>query len=118
MEYQDDPQAFTAFVIESLLEDGSDPDAVYEIEHHFSSTNFDMLEKAAVAVFKLNYEVTDAEEFETDDGADIFAFDAIIESGLDLEEINRQSAQMEKIAQQYKIQYDGWGTEYIPQDED
>ncbi len=117
MEFNDDPQAFNALVVESLIADGSDPDAIYEIEHHFSSVDFDVLEKAAVAVFKLNYEVTDAEEFETDDGMEIFAFDALSESALDLDAINKQTEQMQQIASQYKVQYDGWGTEFIPADE-
>lgn len=117
MEYHDDPQAFNAWVIQSLLEDGSDPNAIYEIEHHFSSDDFDMLEKAAVALFKLNYEVSDAEEFETDDGLEILAFDALGEVELDVDKLNAQTEQMEKIAKQYHIQYDGWGTEYIPMTE-
>ncbi|KMT64781.1 ribonuclease E inhibitor RraB [Catenovulum maritimum] len=113
MEYLDDPIGFNKMVVESLLADGSDPDAIYEIEHHFSSTDFDKLEKAAVAAFKLEVEVTDAEEFETDDGQIILAFDAITESKLDLDEINKQTEQMQKIADQVKVQYDGWGTEFI-----
>ena len=43
----------TRLIIEELLEDGSDPDALYTIEHHLSCNNFDSLEKAAVDAFKL-----------------------------------------------------------------
>ena len=35
----------TRAIIEELLEDGSDPDALYTIEHHLSSDSFDALEK-------------------------------------------------------------------------
>ena len=35
----------TRAIIAELLEDGSDPDAQYTIEHHFSSENYDKLEK-------------------------------------------------------------------------
>ena len=54
----------TRLIIEELLEDGSDPDALYTIEHHFSADDFDALEKMAVEAFKLGYEVTEPEELE------------------------------------------------------
>jgi len=41
-------QQDTHSIIEELLKDGSDPDALYLIEHHISATDFDMLEKVAV----------------------------------------------------------------------
>lgn len=41
-------------IVQALLDDGSEPDAEYTIEHHFSSSNFDRLEKAAVDAFKLS----------------------------------------------------------------
>ncbi|WP_139379658.1 ribonuclease E inhibitor RraB, partial [Zoogloea sp. LCSB751] len=49
-------------IVQALLDDGSEPDAEYTIEHHFSSSNFERLEKAAVDAFKLGFEVNDAEE--------------------------------------------------------
>ncbi|WP_440904017.1 ribonuclease E inhibitor RraB [Catenovulum sp. SX2] len=113
MDYIDDPKGFTTNIVNMLIEDGSDLDAIYTIEHHFSSTNFDKLEKAAVAAFKLNYEVTDAEEFDTDDGQEILAFDVIAECKLDIEVIQAQVNQMEKLAAEYQVEYDGWGTEFI-----
>lgn len=113
MDYFDDPKGFTASIVNMLIEDGSDVNAIYTIEHHFSSTNFDQLEKAALAAFKLNYEVTDAEEFDTDDGQEILAFDVIAQSKLDIELIQAQVTQMEKIAADNKVEYDGWGTEFI-----
>ena len=45
----------TRLIIEELLEDGSDPDALYTIEHHLSADDFETLEKAAVEAFKLGY---------------------------------------------------------------
>ncbi len=50
----------TRLIIEELLEDGSDPDALYTIEHHLSADDFETLEKVAVEAFKLGYEVTEA----------------------------------------------------------
>ena len=34
----------TRLIIEELLDDGSDPDALYTIEHHLSCDSFDALE--------------------------------------------------------------------------
>ena len=55
-------QEFTEDTVNALLEDGSDPDAEYTVEHHFYHADFAQLEKLAVEVFKLGFEVTDAEE--------------------------------------------------------
>ena len=60
-------QAETREIIADLLNDGSDPDALYIIEHHIAHHDFDLLEKIAVDAFKAGYEVSEAEEFEDDD---------------------------------------------------
>ena len=53
----------TAAIVNELLADGSNPDLDYEIEHHFACQKFDLLEKAAVDLFKAGFEVTDAERW-------------------------------------------------------
>ena len=53
----------TRDIIAALLEDGSDPDSLYEIEHHLFAEDFDTLEKAVVEAFKMGFEVLEAEEF-------------------------------------------------------
>ncbi|MGJ0579532.1 ribonuclease E inhibitor RraB [Xenorhabdus bovienii] len=112
----------TRLIIEELLEDGSDPDALYIIEHHFSAENFDLLEKAAVEVFKLGYEVTDAEELETEDRVVLMCCDIISESRLDAELINTQVEQLMNLVEKLGVNYDGWGTYFedpnAPDDED
>ncbi|MBI6550778.1 ribonuclease E inhibitor RraB [Xenorhabdus lircayensis] len=112
----------TRLVIEELLEDGSDPDALYIIEHHFSAENFDQLEKAAVEAFKLGYEVTDAEELETEDRVVLMCCDVISESRLEAELINVQVEQLMDLAEKIGVNYDGWGTYFedpnAPDDED
>lgn len=100
----------TQDIIEAILEDGSNPDAVYMIEHHMSCTDFDVLEKAAVACFKKGYEVTDPEELELEDGSMILSFDITIEMNLDEEDIIEDVEKLLKIAQSFGIDYDGWGT--------
>jgi hypothetical protein len=107
----------TRLIIEELLEDGSDPEALYTIEHHFSAENFDLLEKAAVEAFKLGYEVTDAEELEVEDGSVLMCCDAISEVSLNAEVIDAQVEQLFALAEGLGINYDGWGT-YFEDGED
>ena len=100
----------TAEIVEAILEDGSNPDAVYMIEHHLSCDNFDVLEKAAVACFKKGYEVTDPEELELEDGSIILSFDVVVEMNLDEEAIFEDVEKLLALAQSFEIEYDGWGT--------
>lgn len=100
----------TRLIIEELLDDGSDPDALYTIEHHLSAENFELLEKAAVEAFKLGYEVTDAEEFEVEDGSILMCCDVISEVGLKSEIIDKQVEQLVNLAEKFGVNYDGWGT--------
>lgn len=100
----------TLAIIEELLEDGSDPDALYTIEHHFSCDSFDALEKAAVDAFKAGYEVTEPEELELEDGTTVMCVDIISESALNPELIDAQVVQLVAIASKHNVDYDGWGT--------
>ncbi|NCH01215.1 ribonuclease E inhibitor RraB [Cronobacter malonaticus] len=101
----------TRLIIEELLEDGSDPDALYTIEHHFSADDFDTLEKLAVEVFKLGYEVTDPEELELQEGGEtVICCDALSECALNAELIDAQVEQLMNLAEKFNVEYDGWGT--------
>lgn len=102
----------TRLIIEELLEDGSDPDALYTIEHHFSAEKFEVLEQAAVEAFKLGYEVTDAEELEVEDGSMVMCCDVISEVALNAELIDSQVEQLVALAEKCGVNYDGWGTYY------
>lgn len=103
---------FANDIVEQLLEDGSDPDAWYTIEHHFSHADFTRLERAAIAAFKKGWEVTEAEEAETEDGARVYAFDIISEQPLEADILLDDSMAMLAFAEQQQIEYDGWGTFY------
>jgi len=103
-------QEETEEIVEAILEDGSNPDAVYMIEHHLSCTDFDTLEKAAVACFKKGYEVTDPEELELEDDSIILSFDVVIEMNLDEEAIMEDVEKLLVLAQSFGVDYDGWGT--------
>ncbi|MBB1438342.1 ribonuclease E inhibitor RraB [Shewanella sp. SG41-4] len=100
-------------IVDALLADGSEPDAEYTIEHHFSATNFDRLEKAAVDAFKLGFEVNDAEEMELEDGSIIFCFDAIAKHKLEVPLLDKACEQLILVAAKQKVDYDGWGTFFV-----
>ncbi|AXU97512.1 MAG TPA: ribonuclease E inhibitor RraB [Erwinia persicina] len=111
----------TRLIIEELLDDGSDPDALYTIEHHFSCDSFDALEKAAVEAFKLGYEVTEPEELDLEDGTKVMCCDILSEGALNAELIDAQVEQLIDVAAKFNVDYDGWGTYFEDpdaQDED
>ncbi|MCQ1060992.1 ribonuclease E inhibitor RraB [Photobacterium sp. DNB23_23_1] len=110
----------TREIIAALLEDGSVPDALYTIEHHFSADTFEELEAAAVEAFKMGFEVLEAEELELapeDGGGKVVCFDAVMESALNAEVIDEQADKLIQLAEKHNIDYDGWGT-YFESGED
>lgn len=104
---------FNQETIAALEEDGSNMEQPHTIEYHFSGTNFDLLEKAAVDAFKAGFEVGDAEELILDDGGTLFCFDATVERMLDLELLNQDTDKLLAIANKHKVFYDGWGTYFV-----
>lgn len=106
-------QQETAQIIEELLNDGSDPDALYLIEHHIASNDFDQLEKMVIEAFKLGFEVTEPEELEDNS----ITCDVIFETPLDEDLINEQIAQLFPLCEKFSLQYEGWGT-YFESGED
>ncbi|WP_297481913.1 ribonuclease E inhibitor RraB [uncultured Photobacterium sp.] len=110
----------TREIIAALLEDGSEPEALYTIEHHFSADTFEELEAAAVEAFKLGFNVLEAEELELDPedgGGKVVCFDAVMESALNADLIDEQAEKLIKLAEKHSIDYDGWGT-YFESDQD
>jgi regulator of ribonuclease activity B len=102
----------TRLIIEELLEDGSDPDALYTIEHHLSADDFETLEKVAVEAFKMGYEVTEPEELELEEGEVVICCDLLSESALNADLIDAQVVQLMDLAEKFEVEYDGWGTYY------
>ncbi|WP_206483387.1 ribonuclease E inhibitor RraB [Thalassotalea sp. G2M2-11] len=100
----------TSALVSALIEDGSNEEVHHTIEHHFSCQQFEQLEKAAVAAFKMGLEVEEPEEAECEDGSKVFAFDIITEQPLDENILKDETKSMFELAKQYKVDYDGWGT--------
>ena len=110
MSHLDELKTETREIITDLLNDGSDPDALYIIEHHISHHNFDKLEKIAMDAFKAGYEVSEAEEFEEENCSVVFCCDIISEVELKLEIIDAQQKELLPLVEKYQGSYDGWGT--------
>ena len=110
MSHLDELKAETCEIIADLLNDGSDPNALYIIEHHISHRNFDKLEKIAMDAFKAGYEVSEAEEFEEENGSLLFCCDIISEVELKPEIIDAQQKELLPLVEKYQGSYDGWGT--------
>jgi len=100
----------TEELIAALVEDGTNEEVHHTIEHHFSSVDFDVLEKAAITAFKRGFEIEKTEEAELETGEKVFAFDIITEQALDFDIIFDETQKMYELAKQCKVDYDGWGT--------
>ncbi|QLB18326.1 ribonuclease E inhibitor RraB [Mannheimia granulomatis] len=96
-------------IIENLLKDGSDPDALYIIEHHVAHRDFDKLEKLVVDAYKLGYEISEAEEVE-ENGKIIFVCDIVSEINLNAELITAQQKELLPLIEKAGAEYEGWGT--------
>ena len=103
-------QEHTEHLIAALVEDGTNEEVHHTIEHHFSSVDFDVLEKAAIAAFKMGLEIEEPEEAELENGEKVFAFDIVTEQALDFDIIFDETKKMFELAKQCKVDYDGWGT--------
>ncbi|XQW84448.1 ribonuclease E inhibitor RraB [Thalassotalea piscium] len=100
----------TENLVNALIEDGTNEEVHHTIEHHFSSPDFNVLEKAAIAAFKMGLEIEEPEEAELETGEKVFAFDIITEQPLDIDIINDETKIMYELAKQNNVDYDGWGT--------
>ncbi|MDG6227318.1 ribonuclease E inhibitor RraB [Glaesserella parasuis] len=97
-------------IIKSLLDDGSDPEALYIIEHHVAHHDFDKLEKLVVDAYKLGYEISEAEEVEEENGDLVFMCDIVSEIKLDAELITAQQKELLPLIEKSGAVYEGWGT--------
>ncbi|WP_407701683.1 MULTISPECIES: ribonuclease E inhibitor RraB [Vibrio] len=106
----------TREIIAALIEDGSEPDALYDIEHHLFAEDLEVLQEAVIEAFKMGFEVLEAEETEDEDGTKVLCCDAIMQSALDPLLIDEQVEKLVNLAEKYDIIYDGWGTFYEGED--
>ncbi|OUR59527.1 ribonuclease E inhibitor B [Colwellia sp. 39_35_sub15_T18] len=100
----------TEILVTELLEDGTNDEVYHTIEHHFASEDFDLLEKTAIAAFKLGFEIEEPEEAELENGDKVFAFDIVTEQMLNVKTLQAETKNMLELAKKCHISYDGWGT--------
>ncbi|HGO5816202.1 TPA: ribonuclease E inhibitor RraB [Mannheimia haemolytica] len=106
----DELRTETDEIISSLLADGSDPEALYIIEHHVAHHDFDKLEKLVVDAYKLGYEISEAEEVEDENGKVIFVCDIVSEIHLNANLITAQQKELLPLIEKAGAEYEGWGT--------
>ena len=109
---QVDWQEFTNDIVEQLLEDGSNSEAMYVIEHHFVALDPQQADEALQLAFLNGWDVSELELVETEDGQHVYCFDVETECPLDEIIINEEVAEMVTFASKNKLEYDGWGTHF------
>ncbi|GAA0292271.1 ribonuclease E inhibitor RraB [Psychrosphaera haliotis] len=107
-----DWQEFSNDIIEQLIEDGSNTEAMYGIEHHFVAENNEIADKAQQEAFLKGWDVSELEQVETEDGLLVFCFDIDTECPLDEVIINEEVEEMVAYAEANNLEYDGWGTHF------
>lgn len=109
---QMDWHEFTNDIVEQLIEDGSNEEAMYGIEHHFVAFDEEQADQAQQQAFLNGWQVGELEQAETEDGEQVLCFDVLTECPLDEVIINEEVDQMVAFAEQFKLEYDGWGTHF------
>ena len=107
-----DWQEFTNDIVEQLLEDGSNEEAMYVIEHHFVATNAEEADAAMQKGFLNGWDISELEQMEEEDGQIVFCFDVETECPLDEEIIHEEVESMVEFAKNHKLEYEGWGTHF------
>ena len=103
-------------ILSALKADEVDLSRKYTVEHHFSSSNFTLLEKLAVDLFQDDFEIIDPDEIE-EDGIKFFCFDALKECRISAETILEQQSKIFERLQKFHVNYDGWGVDTTVYDE-
>lgn len=109
---QIDWQTFTNDIVEQLLEDGSNEEAMYVIEHHFVADDPTKADEAMQQGFLNGWDVSELELAETEDGEQVYCFDVETECPLDEVIINEEVVSMVSFAEKQGLEYDGWGTHF------
>ncbi len=107
-----DWQEFSNDIIEQLIDDGSNTEAMYGIEHHFVAPDSATADAALQNAFLKGWDVTELEQVETEEGLVVFCFDVDTECPLDEEIIYEEVEAMVEFAAANQLEYDGWGTHF------
>ncbi|MGN1356512.1 MAG: ribonuclease E inhibitor RraB [Succinivibrionaceae bacterium] len=108
----DDLQKETERTIKEMTADGLDMTESYAVEHHFASYDFKMLEKMAVDLFGLGYDVTDADVLRDERNKEVYCFDAICDMVITPESMLEAQQKFLPLLAKYHVMYDGWGVSF------
>lgn len=97
-------------ILSALKADEVDLSRKYTVEHHFSSSNFTLLEKLAVELFQTGFEIIDPDEIE-EEGVRFFCFDALKLCRISDETLSEQQQKIFELLQKFHVSYDGWGVD-------
>lgn len=103
-------------IINGILQDDYPADTVIEVQHYFSSSDFDRLEKFIVEIdgmFGAEIDIGEPDECEDFDGATIFTVDFVSWHKVDVQEVMKEIEMFIPLCNQYSIIYDSWGTQVV-----
>jgi len=92
--------------LEALLEAGANSSKLHCVEHHFYAASEEIMEHVMALGRERGYGVANAGKDEEE-----WSLDLTIRSLPVIDELERQSKEMEEIAEAASATYDGWGTE-------
>ena len=96
-------------VLKALRDAGADFSKQHALEHHLycnTQASFELVQSLGA---RHGYSV--AHEGKHEDEAALWSLDLVKRSTPDIESVERQSLEIEQIAEQANADYDGWGTE-------
>ncbi|HMN44521.1 MAG TPA: ribonuclease E inhibitor RraB [Povalibacter sp.] len=96
-------------VVKALRDAGADFRKQHALEHHlycYTQASFELVQSLGI---RLGYSV--AHEGKHEDEQDLWSLDLVKRSAPDIESVERQSLEIEEIAERANAKYDGWGTE-------
>jgi regulator of ribonuclease activity B len=97
-------------VVQALKEAGSDFEKLHSIEHHlycYTETDLNLVISLGK---KSGYSVANEDKLKDDKGF-FWALDLVKKSTPDIASVEKQSIEIERIAEKANADYDGWGTE-------
>lgn len=98
--------------IKALIDAGSDPKKPHPLEHHFYCYSAESFKALMAKGQSLGYRVANVGD-KTHQGTRYWFGDLVKDTVLSIELINKENTVMLKLANEFKADYDGWGTPVV-----
>lgn len=98
--------------IKALIEAGSNPKKPHPLEHHFYCYSSESLSQLTAKGKSLGYRIANTGD-NVHEGVHYWYGDLIKETTLDIKIINQENSLMLKLANEFNVDYDGWGTPVV-----